>query len=533
MTSELLMSDFSHRLSLLDNELILKCLPNIRHGVERETLRVNDNGTIATTSHPAGLGSALKHEWITTDFSESLLEFITPPETDIDKTIGQLVDIHKFVCHQIGEELLWPLSMPCFVNASTNIPIARYGKSNIAKMKETYRNGLHHRYGSVMQVISGVHLNFSMPDEFWQPWLEQQGKKADKDSISSEYFAIIRNFRRNAWLVPYLFGASPALCSSFIAHRDTQHPFEKLGKGTLYLPYATSLRMSDLGYTSSAQSGLRICYDSLDNYVKTLRKAISLPAPEYKDIPTGQDGKWHQLNDNILQIENELYAPVRPKQVANYLEKPTDALANRGVSYIEIRGLDVNPYSQVGIDAHQIKFMDAFLLACLVMPSPGYSDDDHERSKLNMNRVVLEGRKPGLELETQSGPEALSSVASTLFDYIAKAAEYLDKVNNTNAYSDAVKVEKLKVDEPEQTYSGRLLSVLKAHDIDNSGFGLSLSKEYKSFFMQADYRYIQKAEFEEETSASVLRQVELEKQDSEDFDTFVTNYFADKQTENA
>lgn len=519
---------FETRLSKLSTETI-KSLAGIRHGVERETLRVTETGTLAQTAHPASLGSALKHEWITTDFSESLMEFITPPEVDVSKTINQLVDIHKFVVENIGDELLWPLSMPCFIDQNTDIPIANYGTSNIAQLKQVYRKGLHNRYGSMMQAIAGVHLNVSLPDAFWQLWLAQQGREDNIHTRSDEYLALIRNFRELSWLIPYLFGASPALCGSFIAHSKHAHPFQQLGKGTLYLPYATSLRMSDLGYTSAAQSSLHISYNDLDAYVESVRGAINLPTQMYASISAGENGIWDQLNTNILQIENELYAPIRPKQVANYLEKPTDALAERGVSYIEVRGLDVNPFSQVGIDAQQIKFMDAFLLYCLLLPSRKHTEQDHIVFKSNMEKVVERGREPNLTLLKDGKSVTLKAYCKELFNGIAQCAQLLDKATNTSDYTEAVSFEYKKVESPEQTFSGQMLSALLDNKVDNSQFGLELAKEYKQFIDKTPYRYIDRATFEQETMISVEKQRQLESEDTISFSQFVDNYFSPRE----
>ena len=276
-------TSFAERLNVLQDHAVVQTLTGIRHGIERETLRINPDGALAQSPHQYALGSALTHEFITTDFSESLLEFITPPEMSVKKTIGQLNDVHKFTVSNIGDERLWPLSMPCFIEGQDAIPIANFGSSNVGKMKTLYREGLKNRYGSTMQAISGVHFNFSLPDEFWQQWLSKTSEeKSNKDTISAAYFALIRNYRRFCWLIPYLYGASPAICGSFIKGKETELPFEKLGTGTYYLPYATSLRMSDLGYTNSAQSGLNICYNQIDSYIKSLRAAISQPSSAFQ-----------------------------------------------------------------------------------------------------------------------------------------------------------------------------------------------------------------------------------------------------------
>ena len=517
---------YAGRFTLLTSSHVQTALADIRHGVERETLRVQPNGALAVSSHPRSLGSALTHNWITTDFSESLLEFITPPEKQVRKTIAQLADIHKFVSQNIGNELLWPLSMPCFIDQNTKIPIAHYGSSNIAQMKRVYRKGLHNRYGSMMQVIAGVHLNFSFSDEFWQQWSEKQGLAYSSEHVSAEYFHMLRNFRRRAWLIPYLFGASPALCESFIAHRHTTHDFKKTGKGTLYLPFATSLRMSDLGYTSAAQSELRICYNSLDNYVTTLRDAIGKHAPEYSAIPAGRDNEWQQLNSNILQIENELYAPIRPKQIAHSLEKPTDALASRGVKYLEVRGLDVNPFSPVGIDAEQIRFIDVLLTHCLVDASEPYTDEQHQMSNLNMNRVVLEGRRPGLMLQSMQGEQPLEEMAARLFEQFAEVADVLDHASGTEDYSKAVKSQLAKIQDPSLTTSGQVMKLLLDNDIDNSALGIELAKEYQHVITTMDYLHFSENSFVQETNRSIDEQSEIEGRDQKPFAQFIQDYSA-------
>ncbi|MFC4699825.1 glutamate--cysteine ligase [Glaciecola siphonariae] len=521
---------FEQRLATLASTNICATLKDIKHGVERETLRVNQSGGLAAGSHPQALGSALTHDLITTDFSESLLEFITPPESHTATTIEQLIDIHKFTYDNIGDEYLWPMSMPCFIDAQTNIPIARYGKSNIAKMKEVYRSGLHNRYGSMMQVISGVHFNFSLPESFWQLWCDKMQMPADKIGISSQYFSLVRQFKRLAWVIPYLFGASPALCGSFISHRKVPHPFEKIGRGTLFLPHATSLRMSDLGYTSTAQSNLRICYNDLSTYVSTLREAINLPAEQYAHISAGENGKWQQLNKNVLQIENELYSPIRPKQVANSMEKPTDALEDRGVSYLEIRSLDVNPFSPVGLDAHQIDFLDVFLLYCLALPSVDFSDAANKENQANFVDVVLKGRQADLQLSNAGQSISLAKWGETLMEDLMQVASVLDEAHASKKFSQAVTTQAHKFVDASQTFSGRWLNTLQENEIDNSILGMELAKEYKTFIQEMDYRNISKVDFEEQAKVSMLKQADIEASDTQSFNDFIKDYFGSSKT---
>ncbi|MBF7072463.1 glutamate--cysteine ligase [Glaciecola sp. MH2013] len=517
---------FSARLQALSLPQFQSALPNIKHGVEREALRVNPNGGLATTVHPTALGATLTHETITTDFSEALLEFITPPEQQARVTLAQLADIHKYVYENIGDERLWPMSMPCFVNSETNIPIARYGSSNVGQMKEVYRKGLHNRYGSMMQVIAGVHFNFSLSDDFWQAWCDLHQLENNVDNRSTFHFDLIRNFRRLAWLIPYLYGASPALCQSFLAGKEKNFPFKKLGVGTLYLPFATSLRMSDLGYTNSEQSSLNICYNDLQSYVKSVRVAINTASEHYKSFPSGQNGEWQQLNDNVLQIENELYSPIRPKQVAKSLEKPSDALEDRGVSYIEVRALDVNPFSPLGIEETQFHFLDVFLLYCLASESPKFTSDDFDESESNLDKVVLEGRKPGLLLENASNSITLVDWANQIFVDLEKVAKQLDTANNTVSYSQAVATELKKVNDASLTPSAKWLDTLLEHNIDNSRLGLELAQEYREHVSALNYLHFDEASFVQQAKDSIQAREAIEASDTKSFNDFIEAYFA-------
>ena len=178
-------------------------LKAMRRGIEKESLRVQPDGRLSTVPHQGALGAPLTHPHITTDFSESQLELITAPHTGVEACLNELTEIHQVVFNAIGEELLWVSSMPCGLPADDAIPIGQYGSSNIGRAKTVYRTGLANRYGRRMQAISGIHYNWSLPGVG-----------------NAEYFALIRNFRRHGWLLFYLFGASPAVCPSFVRGRE-------------------------------------------------------------------------------------------------------------------------------------------------------------------------------------------------------------------------------------------------------------------------------------------------------------------------
>ena len=504
-------------------------MTGIRHGVERETLRINPDGGLAQSPHQQALGSALTHEFITTDFSESLLEFITPPEQSVQTTITQLTDVHKYVMENIDEERLWPMSMPCFIEDEDAIPLANYGSSNIGKMKKLYRKGLKNRYGSMMQAISGVHFNFSVPDEFWQHWMQKDSNEAaTKESISAAYFSLIRNYRRFCWLIPYLYGASPAICGSFIKGKETDFPFKKIGNGTYYLPYATSLRMSDLGYTNSAQSDLNICYNQVESYIASLRAAISQPSADYQKFVSKKNGQYQQLNDNVLQIENELYSPIRPKQPTEHLEKPSDALEKRGVSYIEVRALDVNPFSAIGIEEQQFYFLDVFLMYCHTKPSAFMDRQQFEETENNLSAVVNNGRDPELKLSNEQQAIGLTDWALQLFAEMQEVAIVLDEANKTTRYSIALEKEKQKVLDPSLTPSAQIMQKLLSQECDNGNLGLALAEKYKQQLLNSDYGLMQAEDLIEHAKLSFEKQRAIEQQDNISFDDFLERYFSDR-----
>ncbi|WP_100642042.1 glutamate--cysteine ligase [Alteromonas facilis] len=521
----------SEAVAALSQPQRVESLLGIKHGVEREALRITPQGGLSQASHPRALGSALTHDCITTDFSEALLEFITPPESDPQTTLDQLSDIHKFTVAAMDDEALWPMSMPCYIDSEEQIPIAQYGTSNVGRMKSTYRIGLKNRYGAMMQAISGIHFNFSLPESFWQQYATLTGETYSSDFVSQQYFDLIRNYRRWCWLIPFLYGASPAICSSFLKGKKHNLEFKKLGRGTLYLPYATSLRMSDLGYTNSQQSALDVCYNNLHDYVCSVRRAIGTHSSEYERFSAGENGEYQQLNRNILQIENELYSPIRPKQVARSLEKPTDALEARGVSYVEVRALDVDPMSAEGISLQQFYFLDVFLLTCVLTDSPAFTRETYTETERNLKRVVTHGRDPSLTLHRrdengESVEIGLKEWASDLFEAFKQVAKLLDSAYQTTHYSDAVNNENQKVLNPDLTPSAKILSHLLASDIDNGRWGLALAEQYKQEFMTREYRHFDESYFVDASHQSRLAQESVEAADDKPFDVFLAEYFS-------
>jgi glutamate--cysteine ligase len=497
-------------------------------GLEKESLRISATGRIAQTPHPAVLGSALTHPHITTDYSEALLEFITPPFADFRDTLAFMRDIHQFFYDRSEDEMLLAASMPCGIDGDLSIPIAEYGSSNIGRMKHIYRCGLWHRYGRTMQAIAGIHFNYSVPDALWSELHRlAQSDKPLAEFIADGYFHLIRNFHRQGWIILYLFGASPAICRRFFNSRPhLTAQFENFDAYTLYHPYATSLRMSDIGYKSKNQSGLAIDYNGLDGYVNSLKQAIGTPYPEYENIGVKVDGEYRQLNANILQIENEFYGTVRPKQIANSGEKPTLALQRRGVRYLEIRSLDLDLFQPTGIDEHVGRFVEALLLACLFQDSPPSDAATREINNANQLAVANQGRKSGLLLRNGAQTVPLRDWARDIIAAMQPVCDALDGGNPERPYNAALMQQARRVENPELTASARLLAAMRVRQSPFETYALGVSAEHRALFKEQRLDARQTTFFNDLATRSLAKQKHIEAADRLPFDDFLQQYFA-------
>ena len=521
----ILLKNFQQRIQFLSEHP--ESFIEFGRGIERETLRVNANGKLSQEAHPSAYGRALTHSTITTDFSESLLEFITPVSKNVTTLFNYLDDIHHHVVVNLPkEQYLWPMSMPCYVESEDHVELAQFGNSNIGRMKTTYRQGLKNRYGSMMQIISGVHYNFSLPAAFWGTWGElHQSTLTGQAAQSAGYMGLIRNYLRYGWVIPYLFGASPAICKSFLQGKETKFDFKKTGLGTIYLPYATSLRMSDLGYTNSSQSGLHICYNNLDSYLESVRVALSKKDPKFVDMGIVKEGEYLQLNDNILQIENELYASIRAKRVQKKDETPSQALRARGIEYVEIRSLDVNPFSKLGITQEQAHFLDVFLTWCASIESPELSQKEYQLCTSNFDDVVTRGLDPELTLTVASQTFDIANWGAWLNSQLSEMAVLLDKADQSNSYQKAISHVSSRFEKPEETSSARILERIISSKGDNGSLALQLSKQYKAELEEQEYTIWSDAVFAKQKQASIEDQLKIEAADTLNFSDFLVNYF--------
>jgi glutamate--cysteine ligase len=499
-------------------------LRGITRGFEKECLRVDASGHMAQSFHPAALGSKLTHPWITTDYSEALLEFITPPSQDAAFPLRFLRELHRYTAPHLQNEIMWAGSMPGVLGDDKDIPLADYGHSNTAKIKRVYREGLGLRYGRHMQTIAGVHYNWSLPAEFWKALYACCGATGDMQGfISERYFGLIRNFLRYSWLIPYLFGASPAVSTSFLQGRKPD--LLALGEDTLYGPFATCLRMSDLGYQNRVQAQLNVNFNSLAEYAQALDAAIHTPDPFYTAIGVKDGAHWKQLNANVLQIENEFYAGIRPKRIGKHGERPAIALQKYGVEYVEVRLFDLNPLVDIGIAPEQSTFADAFLLMCLMRDSPPITSREQSENDENKRRVVTRGRQPDLQLLVHNSEQPLRTLAHELFDDMLPFAAILDAAYGGQNYAQTLQALRLRVDEPSLTPSAQVLRGVQQHG-GLAAYTLHLSQQHQQALLAQPLDAASQSRFEAAAQQSLLAQRQIEAEPQTPFDDYVAAYYA-------
>jgi len=492
-------------------------------GIEKESLRVSEDGSISQEPHPKSYGSPLTNPAITTDFSEALIELVTKPCNSADKALNELAKIQHFVYHHLPpSERFWPASMPCILRGHTNIPIAQYGSSNLGIMKTVYRRGLANRYGSVMQAIAGIHFNYSFSLDFWEAYCDLLSPDMPvRGFIDCHYMGLARNVLRYGWIIPYLFGASASVCKSFMKDYH-EHDLEEFDDNTFYLPYATSLRMGDIGYQNSQEDakGVKANYNSLCHYVHSLRAAMKTNCEDFEKIGLKKGGEYQQLNTNILQIANEYYASVRPKPLLYGIDRPLRALTNNGIGYIEIRSLDVNPLINMGIDKPQIHFLEAFLLFCLLQDSAAISTSEQFDIDNNDNLVAHKGRKPGLKLTNNGKEVLLEDWAKEIFAGVTECSKLL-----TKEHQKSVQKMLTRINNPDLNPSAIMLEEMQRKEIGFFEYIDKFSHQnrelYRSISIDKDY-FI---ELDELSISSRQDQLKMEAEDVLTFDKFLEEYF--------
>ncbi len=492
-----------------------------RVGFEREGLRI-ENSSISQNHHPKSLGSALCNKYITTDFSEAQLELVTPPYENKNKAMQFLDDIHHFVSNKIDDQIIWPFSMPLGIDSEEQIAIASYGDSNLARFKKIYRNGLFNRYGKMMQTISGVHYNYSVPDTIWENELFSSIDSDSKEIRSSAYFNMLRNIFRLNWLILYLFGASPALNKKLL--NDDSKAFKKLDKETFYMPYSTSLRMSEYGYQNEDRKNLEISINSMEQYILDLQKATTTKHEDFTKIKSIDPDNQAQINGNILQIDDEYYAIARAKSKDISIKPTTFKLKKTGVDFIELRSLDIDPFSRTGISEEAIFFLELLLTYCFIEEAKPFTPDEIKNNNYNHSLVAKEGRNPNIKLSRDGQPIGLIQWGKEIIDDLYPIADALDC--KRGKYSSAVESAKDKLNNPNLTLSAKMLDLLNSENISILELGMNIGNANKDYYLKNNKSKNKSwSLLSKEAKESVIRQDLLEKSDNLSFGDYLESYF--------
>ena len=482
----------------------------IKRGIERESLRVDSSGIISQATHPEKLGSPLTNKDITTDFAEALVELVTPTFDSAEGLFDHLSDLHHFLYASMGDELLWNFSMPCAFDSESEIRLAEYGNSNTGMLKHVYRKGLRLRYGSIMQCVSGIHFNFSISPESWRPI----NPSLSQAEIDDKYLGLIRNVKRNFWFLLEHFGASPIAHKSYLL--DRTHALEQYGDDDLFLPEATSLRMSEVGYQSAIQNALGIRYNDLGGFINAVVRGINTPYDKFKALGLlDEQGIPQQISAGILQIENELYDIIRPKRTGASTSRPSNLLRRHGIEYIELRGLDVNPFIPEGISTTNIKLLDLFLIHALISDSPYISEQEIIAIRSNHSTMVENGRSKDLQLIKAGSLSNIADMRKVFHEELRMLAEAMDAYSP--GYSKALSLELSTEESPGQ----RIMDEIEEHNMSFQEYGLWQSKEIASTYdkkLDQDFsKFTKSAEqsikdlkkLEESTSVDINKYVEL------------------------
>ena len=515
------MSGFENRLgAVADNP----DLSRLQRGVEREALRILPDGSLSNRSHPTLLGSPLTHRSITTDFAEAQLELITGTHTSAEHCYEELLNVHRFVASTLEDELLWPASMPCGLGAEETIKIAEYGRSNAAKMKEVYRSGLAHRYGRVMQTISGIHYNFSLPDSLWEDLATYENTESSQSFQDSGYLRLSRNFRLHGWFLLLLFGASPMVCRSFL--RNNEHNLQVLDETTGYLPYATSLRMGPLGYQSADQAAVFIDHNSLSGFAESLLPTLTETHSKYQTIGILKDGEFLQLNDALLQIEAEYYGTIRIKRKTQPAERALLALKRRGIEYVEVRCVDIDPFEPVGISVETMRFLDIFLLHCLLSDNEGESKEQAQLNLSNQLRTVHEGLDSNTQLKTANGEVSIREWAQEILADCLQIASKLDQFQETPVFTQAVESQSKTLNNLRISPSARLQKQCRDFNQSFSSVGLELAREHMTTLIEQPLSDKVIRQFKDETERSNTARETLENAESETFESYLKRFLS-------
>ncbi|MGL5989977.1 bifunctional glutamate--cysteine ligase GshA/glutathione synthetase GshB [Cetobacterium sp.] len=352
-------------------------------GIEKESLRVKENGELCITEHPKVFGDKLKHPFITVDFSESQIEMITPVQKSVESAYNFLKNIHEVVSINLKDEYLWSQSVPPILPEDSKIPVAKFENN---KELEEYRQKLGEKYGRKKQLLSGIHFNFSFDDEFLKELYELSSSNLSlKDFKNEIYLKISRNYFKYGWIVIYLLGASPVVHETYL--QNCIDKMKKFTEDTYYFENIVSFRNSSCGYRNKDE--FYVNYESVNKYVNSLKGLI---------------------DKNVISSPKEYYSPIRlktknTKEILNELE-------SNGIDYLEFRSIDLNPFSKIGIEKLDLKFLHIFILFLFLKEEEEFTEKDYFRYLKNQELLANNGNSKDFKLicceDTETSPKDYS-----------------------------------------------------------------------------------------------------------------------------
>lgn len=406
-----------------------------RYGIEREGLRVCEDGSLSLTDHPKAFGSRDFHPYIQTDFSESQLELITCPLDSIEDSYHWLEALHDVVQRTLpDDEWMWPMSMPAKLPSSENIPIAKL----TSEKDVNYRKILAKKYGKKKQMLSGIHYNFEFAPAFIEKLFNAQNEYTTYRKFQSVlYLKLAKNVQRYRWFLTYLLGASPLADESFFgADNDQQKPPKDCVR---------SIRSSHHGYVND--DAVDISFDSLEEYVSTLQ---------------------HAVEKGLLCEEREFYSAVRLRGTKSAVE-----LLNKGISYVELRMFDLDPFAPYGIAKETMQLIHLFCQLMVWMDETVSMEDVKLGEQMN-HATALE--HPHMRSQFHEEGSCL----------IEKMMHMVDETNGGQSDKDCMLRIKEQLSDPKKTIAGRMLLEMQKKD-SYLAFGLGLARRYKQEAAQRPY----------------------------------------------
>lgn len=522
--------DLIEILEKLEQRDALHTLDCGRRGIEKEGLRYTSTDHLSKRTHPVTLGSPLTHATITTDYAESLMELVTPAFRNRRDALTYLRYLHRVVAVDSDEYILNG-SMPARIDDPEAVEIGWYGESSGGQMRRLYRKGLALRYGKAMQLIAGIHFNYSLCPDVFRNYAEIVGEPFSQPFINTSYMNLVRNIRIHGWMIPYLFGHSPAVDSSFF--HGEPHRLEALDDSTLYLPYATSLRMSDTGYSN--KTPWPVTANNLEGYVHDLRGAVFAPSKEYGALGLyAADGSRQQISGNVMQIENEYYGVARPKQIGVDGETTLAGLASRGIAYVELRTLDINCFDWAGISQRQLDFLELFMLYCLFHKAPMLDETQEAECRVNLAEVGGRGRDPQLRLQHFGVTRSVEEWGSEVLTAMRPIAEAMDVEKHRPHYMSIVERMEGMVRNPDLTPSARIIRCLRGEEgeapMSWHRFITDLSRRHMEKSRRVGITPVEQAKVTADAVASWEKEEALVKASKDvPFEAYLKDYFAQLQ----